>query len=180
MKKRPLMMRKGTRYLCPSYRFYHTVDRRIHHTREHRNLGLERCPVCCSKGIKVVRQNRLPASISCISQRLHLLRRDILTFHHTASRPSRFHRNHHQMVFQETEGHLILRTLYLLRPEVIVIIMTHQTGKTPSSSQKKTAPSNQHEECAGVRHIRCPFPYRSYVSHQAHLQSDTHIQVTIL
>lgn len=34
------------------------------------------------------------------------------------------------MVFQETEGHLILRTLYLLRPEVIVIIMTHQTGNT--------------------------------------------------
>ena len=111
-------------------RFYHTVDRRIHHTREHRNLGLERCPVCCSKGIKVVRQNRLPAGISCISQRLHLLRRDILTFHHTASRSSRFHRNHHQMVFQETESHLILRTLNLLRPEVVVIIMTHQTGHT--------------------------------------------------
>ena len=34
------------------------------------------------------------------------------------------------MVFQETESHLILRTLYLLRPEVIVIIMTHQTGNT--------------------------------------------------
>ena len=31
---------------------------------------------------------------------------------------------------QETEGHLILRTLYLLRPEVVVIIMTHQTGNT--------------------------------------------------
>ena len=26
-----------------------------------------------------------------------------LTFHHTASRSSRFHRNHHQMVFQESE-----------------------------------------------------------------------------
>ena len=34
------------------------------------------------------------------------------------------------MVFQETEGHLILRTLNLLRPEVVVIIMTHQTGHT--------------------------------------------------
>lgn len=34
------------------------------------------------------------------------------------------------MVFQETESHLILRTLNLLRPEVIVIIMTHQTGNT--------------------------------------------------
>lgn len=34
------------------------------------------------------------------------------------------------MVFQETEIHLILRTLYLLRPEVVVIIMTHQTGNT--------------------------------------------------
>ena len=75
-------------------------------------------------------QNRLPAGISCISQCLHLLRRDILTFHHTASRSSRFHRNHHQMVFQETESHLILRTLNLLRPEVVVIIMTHQTGNT--------------------------------------------------
>ena len=41
---------------------------------------------------------------------------------------------------------------------------------TPSSSLKKTAPSNQHEACAGVRHILCPFPYRSYVSHQTHLQ----------
>ena len=112
------------------FRFYHTVDRRIHHPREHRNLGLERCPVCCRKGIEIVRQNRLPAGISCISLRLHLLRRDILTFHHTASRSSRFHRNHHQMVFQESEGHLILRTLYLLRPEVVVIIMTHQTGHT--------------------------------------------------
>ena len=77
-----------------------------------------------------MRQNRLPASISCISQRLHLLRRDILTFHHTASRSSRFHRNHHQMAFQETESHLILRTLNLLRPEVVVVIMTHQTGNT--------------------------------------------------
>ena len=111
-------------------RFYHTVDRWIHHTREHCNLSLERCPVCCSKGIEVVRQNRLPAGISCISQRLHLLRRDILTFHHTASRSSRFHRNHHQVVFQETESHLILRTLNFLRPEVVVIIMTHQTGNT--------------------------------------------------
>ena len=112
------------------FRFYHTVDRRIHHTREHRNLGLERCPVCCSKCIEVVRQNRFPAGISCISQHLHLLRSDILTFHHAASRPSRFHRNHHQVVFQESEGHLILRTLNLLRPEVVVIIMTHQTGNT--------------------------------------------------
>ena len=34
------------------------------------------------------------------------------------------------MVFQETESHLILRTLNLLRPEVIVIIMTYQTGNT--------------------------------------------------
>lgn len=60
----------------------------------------------------------------------HMKKRLLLTFHHTASRSSRFHRNHHQMVFQETEGHLILRTLYLLRPEVVVIIMTHQTGNT--------------------------------------------------
>lgn len=60
----------------------------------------------------------------------HMKKRLLLTFHHTASRSSRFHRNHHQMVFQETESHLILRTLYLLRPEVIVIIMTHQTGNT--------------------------------------------------
>ncbi|MBV4178166.1 hypothetical protein [Segatella copri] len=57
-------------------------------------------------------------------------KRLLLTFYHTASWSSRFHRNHHQVVFQETEGHLILRTLYLLRPEVIVIIMTHQTGNT--------------------------------------------------
>ena len=34
------------------------------------------------------------------------------------------------MVFQETEGHLIQRTLYLLRPEIVVIIMTHQSGNT--------------------------------------------------
>ena len=47
-----------------------------------------------------------------------------------ASRSSRFHRNHHQMVFQETESHLILRTLNLLRPEIVVIIMTHQAGNT--------------------------------------------------
>lgn len=60
----------------------------------------------------------------------HMKKRLLLTFYHTAYRSSRFHRNHHQVVFQETEGHLILRTLYLLRPEVIVIIMTHQTGNT--------------------------------------------------
>ena len=31
------------------------------------------------------------------------------------------------MVFEEAEGHLILSTLYLLWPEVVVIIMTSQT-----------------------------------------------------
>lgn len=36
------------------------------------------------------------------------------------------------MVFEETEGHLVLRTFYLLWPEVIIVIMTHQTRNTNS------------------------------------------------
>ena len=98
------------------------------HTREHGSLSSERGAIGCCEAIEVVSEDGMPASICCIGKGLDLVGGDIFTFDNGAAGLTGFHRYHHEVLFEEAEGHLISAGLYLLGPEIIVIVVTAEAG----------------------------------------------------
>ena len=99
-----------------------------YHAWEHGNLGIEGGTVGRGKGGKVFLQDSLPAGFGGIGEGLHLVGSDVFAFYHGAAGLAGLHGYHHEVLLQEAEGHLIGGALYLLGPEVFVIIMSAQAG----------------------------------------------------
>lgn len=98
------------------------------HTGEHGCLGLEGGSVGGGKGVEIVLQDGLPTSFGSIGQGLDLGGSDVLTLHHGATGLARGHGNHHEVLFEEAEGHLVIGALDLLGPEVIVVVVAAKAG----------------------------------------------------
>ena len=102
------------------------------HAGEHGCLGLEGGSVGCGKGIEVLLQDGAPAGIGGIGKGLDLGGSDILALYHGAAGLAGLDGNHHEVLFEEAEGHLVVGVLDLLGPEVIVIIVTAEAGDADS------------------------------------------------
>ena len=98
-----------------------------YHAGEHGYLGLEGGFISCSESGQVFLQDGIPAGISSIGKGLDLGRGDILALDYRAAGLAGLHRDHHEVLLEETEGHLIIGTLDLLGPEIVVIVVTAQT-----------------------------------------------------
>lgn len=99
-----------------------------YHAGEHGCLGLEGGSVGDGKAVEIVLQDGLPTSFGSIGQGLDLGGSDVLTLHHGATGLAGGHGNHHEVLFEEAEGHLVIGALNLLGPEVIVIVVAAEAG----------------------------------------------------
>ena len=98
------------------------------HAGKHGYLGLEGGAVGSSETVEVATHDSLPTGICCISKGLYFIGGDIFTLNNRATGLAGFHRYHHEVLFEETESHLIGAGLYLLGPEIIVIVVTAEAG----------------------------------------------------
>ena len=98
------------------------------HAREHGGLSSEGGAIGGSEAIEVVSEDGMPASIGSIGKSLDLIGGDILTLDNGAAGLTGFHRHHHEVFFEETESHLIGAGLYLLGPEIIVVVVAAEAG----------------------------------------------------
>ena len=99
-----------------------------YHAREHGYLGFEGGTVGCGKGGEVFLQDGIPTGFGGIGEGFHLVGGDVFAFDHRASGLAGLHGYHHEVLLQEAEGHLVGGSLYLLGPEIVVIVMSAQAG----------------------------------------------------
>ena len=98
------------------------------HAGEHGYLSSEGGTIGGSKGVEVVGEDGGPAGIGGSSKGLDLVGGDILTLDNSAAGLAGLHGNHHEVILEETEGHLVATYLYLLGPEVIVVVVAAEAG----------------------------------------------------
>lgn len=98
------------------------------HAREHGCLSIEGGTIGCCEAVEVVGEDSLPTGIGGIGKSLDFVGGDILAFDNGATGLAGLHRYHHEVLFEETESHLIGAGLYLLGPEIIVIVVTAEAG----------------------------------------------------
>ena len=102
------------------------------HAREHGSLSSEGGAIGGSEAIEVVSEDGMPAGIGGIGKSLDLVGGDIFTFDNGAAGLTGFHGHHHEVLFEEAESHLIGASLYLLGPEIIVIVVAAGAGDADS------------------------------------------------
>ena len=102
------------------------------HAREHGSLSSEGGAIGGSEAIEVVSEDGMPAGIGGIGKSLDLVGGDIFTFDNGAAGLTGFHGHHHEVLFEEAESHLIGASLYLLGPEIIVIVVAAEAGDADS------------------------------------------------
>ena len=102
----------------------------INHPWEHSHLSFKGGSVGCCKGGKVFGHDGTPAGFGSGCKGLYLDWGDVLAFYHTAAGGSGIEGYHDEVLFEETEGHLVGGALYLLGPEVIVVIVSAQSWHT--------------------------------------------------
>ena len=95
-----------------------------YHAGEHGYLSFERGTVGRGKGIEVFAHDSVPAGFGGFGEGFHLVGSDVFPFYDRASGFTGFHGYHHEVLLQETKGHFVGGILYLLGPEVIVIVVT--------------------------------------------------------
>ena len=99
---------------------------RLDHAGEHGGLGIEGGSVGSGKAYEVFLQDGLPAVLSGIGKSLDLSGGDILVLDNTAAGLAGLDGNHHEVLLEEAEGHLIGGVLDLLGPEIVIIVVTAQ------------------------------------------------------
>ena len=111
---------------------------RLDHAGEHSGLGIEGGAVGGCKGIEVFLHDSCPAGVSGIGQGLDLGGGDVLVLDNGAAGLAGLHGYHHEVLFEEAEGHLIGGVLDLSGPEVIVVVVTAEAGNADADGVLRT------------------------------------------
>ena len=104
----------------------------LNHGWEHGYLSIKRCLEGRGKGWEILSENGIPTVIGCLGKILHLWLGNVLAFYHGTARTAWLHRNHADMTLHPGENVLVKTGLELIRPETVVIIVTHQSRHTDS------------------------------------------------
>ena len=119
----------------------------LNHGREHGNLGIEGCLEGRCKGSKIHCEDSIPAVIGCLGKVLHLWLGNVLALYHRTARTAWIHRNHADMALHPRENLLIQTGFKLIRPETIIIIMSHQSRHADTDGILRTT----HDTVAALR-----------------------------
>ena len=98
------------------------------HAGEHGGLRLEGGTVGGGKGGEVALHDGLPAGVSGIGKSLDPGGGDVLALYNGAAGLAGLDGDHDEVLFEEAEGHLVIGVLYLLGPEVVVVVVTTEAG----------------------------------------------------
>ena len=101
----------------------------LNHGWEQGYLGIEGCLEGRCKGSKIHCEDSIPAVIGRLGKVLHLWLGNVLALYHRTARTAWIHRNHADMALHPRENLLIQTGFKLIRPETVIIIMSHQSDR---------------------------------------------------
>ena len=110
----------------------------LDHAGEHGGLGIEGGAVGGCKAVEVFLHDGCPAGIGGIGQGLDLGGGDVSVLDNGAAGLTGLHRDHHEVLFEEAEGHLVVGALDLGRPEVIVVVVTAEARHADADGVLRT------------------------------------------
>ena len=110
----------------------------LDHAGEHGGLGIKGGAVGGCEAVEVFLHDGCPAGIGGIGQGLDLGGGDVLVLDNGAAGLAGLHGHHHEVLFEEAEGHLIIGALDLLGPEVIVVVVATEAGNADADGVLRT------------------------------------------